>query len=168
MIASANNVTSQTTIDATSKSKLPGINELPLSHEDAEFFQKMEKEPEPEPKRRVVTTGATLTIKGPWLKHEDELLREAVMKSKPVIWDVVAQAVPGRCATQCKERWRYRLDPDVKTTRFEKWEDEIIINERKKLGNRWTLIANKLPGRTPCAVKNRWYSILRNSSDANE
>lgn len=101
-------------------------------------------------------------IKGSWSQDEDALLKKAVQSQSPILWDVVAEQVPGRTAIQCKERWLYRLHPEVKKTRFEKWEDELIISERLKHGNHWTLIATKLPGRTSCAVKNRWYSVLRN------
>ena len=103
----------------------------------------------------------TLHKKGIWTQEEDMLLLQAVNETKPIIWDVVAEKIPGRNAIQCRERWRYRLDPSINRTPFQKWEDDFIISERKKVGNLWTLIATKLPGRTVCAVKNRWYSVLR-------
>lgn len=146
---------------------LPGINDLPLSASDLMFFTRMDEltrqkhAAADEPQSNTSTSGS---IKGSWSASEDELLRAAVARTKPVLWDVVAESVPGRTAIQCKERWMYRLDPNVKKTKFERWEDEVILRERQRVGNRWTLIANKLPGRTPCAVKNRWYSILRNAS----
>ncbi|OHT06500.1 DNA-binding protein eta2 [Tritrichomonas foetus] len=104
----------------------------------------------------------TPKLKGAWSPEEDEKLRSAVAACDPILWDIVAESVPGRSAIQCKERWLYRLHPEVKKTRFEKWEDDLIIKERCRVGNHWTLIANKLPGRTSCAVKNRWYSVLCN------
>ena len=103
--------------------------------------------------------------KGVWTHEEDELLCKAVNECKPILWDVVAEKIPGRNAVQCRERWRYRLDPSINRSPFQKWEDEFIISERKKVGNMWTLIANKLPGRTVCAVKNRWYSVLRHKNN---
>ena len=99
--------------------------------------------------------------KGPWTPEEDELLRKAVTSSTPVVWDLVASQVPGRNPVQCRDRWKYRLDPDLKKKIFEDWEDDLIIEERRRLGNKWTLIANKLPGRTDYAVKNRWYTYLK-------
>ena len=101
-------------------------------------------------------------IKGFWRPEEDDLLRAAVSECNPIVWDVIATKVPGRTPIQCKERWLYRLHPGIKLTRFEQWEDELIIRERERVGNQWTYIANRLPGRTSCAVKNRWYSVLRN------
>jgi hypothetical protein len=55
----------------------------------------------------------------------------------------------------------FRISPGLNKARFENWEDELIIDSRKTMGNHWTMIASKLPGRSSCAVKNRWYSVLR-------
>ena len=142
---------------------LPSILDLPLPPLESQFFKSRTEEAgelffpkiEPPPIPPIIS-------KGFWSPHEDELLVKAISKSSPILWDQVAQNVPGRSALQCKERWLYRLNPEVKKTRFEKWEDDLIIAERTRIGNRWTLIAKKLPGRTSCAVKNRWYSVLKN------
>ena len=155
---------------------LPSIDALPLSNIDFDFFHTQEEKAKKYfgtlfPQNQVIQQVPTFKnneikvpfkAKGAWSFEEDEMLRAAVSNCDPILWDVVAESVPGRTAIQCKERWLYRLHPEVKKTRFEKWEDDIIINERNRVGNHWTLIANKLPGRTSCAVKNRWYSVLRN------
>ena len=106
-------------------------------------------------------------VKGTWSLEEDEALRNAVSGSKPIFWDVVAKAVRGRTPKQCRERWMYRLQPELKKTPFEKWEDDLIFEQKKKIGNRWTQIALQLPGRTSCSVKNRWYTVLRNKPQYN-
>jgi hypothetical protein len=54
------------------------------------------------------------------------------------------------------------IGPGLNKAPFQEWEDELVIREREKLGNHWTSIASKLPGRTSCAVKSRWYSVLKN------
>lgn len=102
-------------------------------------------------------------MKGNWSPDEDNLLREAVSNLRePISWDDVAKSVTGRTAKQCRERWLFRLSPNLNKAPFQKWEDEVIVIERQRIGNRWTAIASKLPGRTSCAVKNRWYTVLRN------
>jgi hypothetical protein len=55
----------------------------------------------------------------------------------------------------------FRIGPGLNKGPFEGWEDDLIIRERERVGNHWTSIAAKLPGRTSCAVKNRWYSVLK-------
>jgi hypothetical protein len=99
--------------------------------------------------------------RGFWRKSEDEQLRLAVEKYGTNQWDSVALAVVGRTPTQCRERWTFRISPGLNKAPFSPVEDEIIVRERERLGNRWTLIARQLQGRSSCAVKNRWYSELR-------
>lgn len=166
--------------------RLPSIDCLPLTEFDLQFFQEKEKKAfklysryfqendssnlsyyDKSSKSENSPFSPPLMqsipkLKGAWSNEEDIKLKEAVSHCDPILWDVIAESVPGRTPIQCKERWLYRLHPEIKKTRFEKWEDELIIHERNRVGNHWTLIANKLPGRTSCAVKNRWYSVLRN------
>ena len=141
---------------------LPSIFDLPMSSENMDLFHKIDNFAKKNISITIKNDDETINTKGTWTQEEDQLLINAVSHQSPIVWDSISQLVPGRTAIQCKERWLYRLHPEIKKTRFEKWEDELIITERNKFGNHWTLIATKLPGRTSCAVKNRWYSVLRN------
>jgi hypothetical protein len=100
-------------------------------------------------------------IRGSWSNAEDEQLRKAVTKYGTSRWDSVALVIESRTPTQCRERWMFRIGPGLNKTPFEPWEDDTIILERARVGNHWAQIARELPGRTSCAVKNRWYSALR-------
>jgi hypothetical protein len=102
-----------------------------------------------------------LVMRGAWSLNEDTLLRSAVTRFGAGQWDIIAAVIPGRSANQCRERWNFRISPGLNKGPFEKWEDDLIIEERERYGNHWTLISSHLPGRTSCAVKNRWYSVLR-------
>jgi hypothetical protein len=104
--------------------------------------------------------------RGLWHETEDNQLRDAVGQYGLNHWELVALVVPGRTPTQCRERWMFRLRPDLNKAPFAQWEDELIIAERQRLGNRWTQIAQRLTGRTSSAVKNRWYAELRKQQDA--
>ena len=144
---------------------LPSILDLPLPAPETQFLQGAKKfleESLTENQSPQSRTEETKVVKGLWSAEEDKLLVAAVNECHPIVWDVVAEKVPGRNAIQCRERWRYRLAPNLKKSKFETWEDQLILSEQRRIGNKWTLIANKLPGRTACAVKNRWYSVLRN------
>jgi hypothetical protein len=102
-----------------------------------------------------------LVMRGAWHPQEDALLRSAVNRFGAGQWDFIAAVIPGRSALQCRERWNFRIGPGLNKMPFEQWEDALIIRERERYGNHWTLISSHLPGRTSCAVKNRWYSVLR-------
>jgi len=139
--------------------RIPSILDLPLPSNATLLFDSC-----------IVSTSCSSpetekgsSMKGMWSKEEDVALTNAVkVSSEPISWDEISKAVPGRSSKQCRERWLFRLCPGVNKAPFQKWEDELIVLERQKIGNHWTAIAAKLPGRTSCAVKNRWYTVLRN------
>ncbi|KAI9895276.1 hypothetical protein PsorP6_018950 [Peronosclerospora sorghi] len=100
-------------------------------------------------------------VKGPWSVEEDARLMEMMLKGYDN-WRQVSNNIPGRTAKQCRERWRNRLDPSIKKTPFTPQEDEAIQQAYEKYGNRWTQIAELLPGRTEDAVKLRWKALNPN------
>jgi hypothetical protein len=53
------------------------------------------------------------------------------------------------------------LRPDLKRGNFSPEEDELIAKLHSLLGNRWALIAGRIPGRTDNEIKNYWNSRLR-------
>jgi hypothetical protein len=53
------------------------------------------------------------------------------------------------------------LAPDIRHYPFDAWEDQIIIDTQREIGNRWAVIAQKIPKRSPSSIKNRWYSGLK-------
>jgi hypothetical protein len=71
--------------------------------------------------------------------------------------------MPGRTARQCRDRWTNYLAPAIS---FEPWrpeEDSLIVHKVNEIGTKWATIAKFTHGRTGNALKNRWYSGLKNS-----
>jgi hypothetical protein len=107
-------------------------------------------------------TASSSIVHGAWTQQEDGLLTAAVAQLGSHKWTDVAKFVPTRTSKQCRERWFDRLAPGIRHEPFEPWEDAIIMDAQREIGNHWSRIAQRIPGRSPCAVKNRWYSGLRN------
>ncbi len=73
-------------------------------------------------------------------------------------WSEIAKRLPGRLETQVKARWVNHLDPEIrKGMKWTKIEIDLLMEAQKELGNNWTEIAKRIPGRTPLSVRNRLY-----------
>eukprot|EP01138_Halocafeteria_seosinensis_P005765 gb/GECG01005894.1/.p1 GENE.gb/GECG01005894.1/~~gb/GECG01005894.1/.p1 ORF type:complete len:797 (+),score=98.80 gb/GECG01005894.1/:1-2391(+) len=98
---------------------------------------------------------------GAWTEEEDNVIRDMVQVHGTKHWAQIAKVLLCRSGKQCRERWFNVLDPEIKRDPFSAEEDELILKEKFKEGSKWASIANKLPGRTDNAIKNRYNSTLR-------
>nr|QLJ11282.1 anthocyanin-related MYB [Saussurea medusa]QLJ11283.1 anthocyanin-related MYB [Saussurea medusa] len=100
--------------------------------------------------------------KGAWTAEEDTLLKNCVEKYGEGKWHLVPlKAGLRRCRKSCRLRWLNYLRPNIKRGDFEEDEVDLILRLHKLLGNRWSLIAGRIPGRTANDVKNYWNTHLR-------
>lgn len=73
-----------------------------------------------------------------------------------------------KSAKQCRERYldpgdRYENHINTDTAKMD-WtleEELMLIQYHNEIGNKWALIAQKIPGKSDNSVKNHFYSKLR-------
>eukprot|EP00743_Colponemidia_sp_Colp-15_P001362 GILK01001493.1.p1 GENE.GILK01001493.1~~GILK01001493.1.p1 ORF type:complete len:337 (+),score=62.59 GILK01001493.1:116-1126(+) len=110
---------------------------------------------------KLTSSSLRVPSRSNWTKQEDETLAALVYHYGPQNWAVLANSLQGRTGKQCRERWHNHLAPGVVKTDWSAEEDAILQAEYLKVGSKWAKIAEKLPGRTDNAVKNRFYSQKR-------
>ncbi|TYG66985.1 hypothetical protein ES288_D05G042500v1 [Gossypium darwinii] len=107
--------------------------------------------------------------RGAWTAEEDQKLAQVVEIHGPKRWKAVAaKAGINRCGKSCRLRWMNYLRPNIKRGNISDQEEDLILRLHKLLGNRWSLIAGRLPGRTDNEIKNYWNSHLIKKIKQNE
>ncbi|KAF6139940.1 hypothetical protein GIB67_037829 [Kingdonia uniflora] len=101
------------------------------------------------------------TIKGAWTLEEDRKLSEYIEVHGAKKWKIVATKTGlNRSPKSCRFRWLNYLRPNIKRGNITDQEEDLILRLHKLIGNRWSLIAGRLPGRTDNEIKNYWNSHL--------
>ncbi|XVE50417.1 hypothetical protein DITRI_Ditri01bG0161200 [Diplodiscus trichospermus] len=100
--------------------------------------------------------------KGPWTAEEDQKLIDHIQQHGHGRWRTLPKnAGLKRCGKSCRLRWTNYLRPDIKRGKFSIEEEETIIQLHSVLGNKWSAIAARLPGRTDNEIKNYWNTHIK-------
>ncbi|XP_038880174.1 transcription factor MYB111 [Benincasa hispida] len=99
--------------------------------------------------------------RGRWTAEEDEILINYIQANGEGSWrSLPKNAGLLRCGKSCRLRWINYLRTNVKRGNITAEEEQLIVKLHNVFGNRWSLIAGHLPGRTDNEIKNYWNSHL--------
>nr|AXY87659.1 transcription factor MYB78-like protein [Cymbidium sinense] len=104
--------------------------------------------------------------RGPWTVEEDLILTNYISKHGEGRWNTLAKCAGGikrlkRTGKSCRLRWLNYLRPDVRRGNITAEEQLLILELHSRWGNRWSKIAQHLPGRTDNEIKNFWRTRMQ-------
>ena len=83
-----------------------------------------------------------------WSPEEDARLIEFVEKYGDKKWSKCENEFLGRTGKQCRQRYKFFLDPKINKKAWTDSEDQIMMKLFDIHGSKWSMMKESLPGRT--------------------
>ena len=97
-------------------------------------------------------------------QQEDKMILKLVNLFGTDDWKFIAQQIPNRTSRQCRERWKYYLQPSSIESTSREWtedEDALLIQKFKEYGSKWSKISVFFDSRSDVSLKNRYKKLQR-------
>jgi hypothetical protein len=94
-------------------------------------------------------------------EQEDNYLTHLVGVHGTHNWKAIAWHMNGRTVRQCRERFKYYLEPGIKRPVWTDDEDRLLMDRYATIGPKWAQIAAFFNGRTDIDLKNRYQRLQR-------
>lgn len=92
--------------------------------------------------------------------EEEEQLTRLVSLYGETKWSLIASLMPKWNRKQLREHYVNYIKDSKIQGKFTPAEDSIILQHVNEFGHTWKQLAQKLPGRSPITIKNRYYKML--------
>lgn len=99
-------------------------------------------------------------IKHKFTGQEDRKLKRLV-KRHGNNWSIIQKYMVDRSARQCRERWKYFLNPELNKDDWSIEEDQLLLEKVDEIGPKWSSIASYFNSRSDVAIKNRYSKLYR-------
>jgi hypothetical protein len=101
----------------------------------------------------------------PWTSPEDNRLLAGIHKFGTENWLAVAKFVgQSRTRSQCSQRWKRCLDPQLKKSHWLPDEENKLIETVRELGPKsWTLVAGRMEGRSDAQCRYHFMQLQKES-----
>jgi Myb-like DNA-binding protein FlbD len=96
-------------------------------------------------------------MKNAFTAEEDEIILKG--ERDGLSWPDIANQLPGRNSDQIRSRFLNTINPQLlKNVAWTAEEERILNKAQSELGNKWSIIASFLPGRSENDIKNHWHN----------